>query len=477
MRSLIAAIVVALISLISWKCTKIDTTTIGNGLIPAVDNVSTFDTTVSVIANNYDSASKDCVKLFPTDERPLGYISNDPFFGTTRANIYAEFKPSSFPFSFPTTRTLDSVVIVLSYKKTFGDSTIQQKVNVYQINSIPFKADSSSCTFHDFDVPLLGSKTFLPKRLSDSVIAFNEKAVNELRIPLTTAFGQSLLSRDTTNAFKSDSAYKRFFNGFAIVADPTAGGNSISYFNLVDSNSKLAVYYHYLDTTMKPAVTNFRLSFGINSFSQSATYIARSRGTSEITNFLGASPNPIGDSLIYIQTSPGTYALIKTPALSSVSNRIIHRAELIIDQVYTPSPSDAFFTTPNYLYLDVKDSSNSYRPNLCDFNVTNGGGPNFSEFGGFRTLAQDYLGRTISRYTFNISRYVQNVITKQVSPRTFRLSAPVIVASGTFTELLCNAATPGFNVVINEPLMGRVKLGGGNNSNYRMRLHIIYSRL
>ena len=475
-RLIIALSAVTLLSLLNLNCTKIDTTTIGSGLIPAVDNVNTFDTTISILANNYDSFRVDCAKIYPTDERPLGYISDDPYFGTTTANIYTEFKPSFFPFKFPATRTFDSAVIILSYRKSYGDSTLSQKVNVYRIAETPFKADSSTCTFHDFDQnSVIGSKIFTPQRLADSVVAVNERGVKQLRIRLSTAFGQTLLNQDSSTGFKSDSAYKVFLRGFAIAPDVSYGGNAITYFNIADTNSRLAIYYHYLDTTMKPAVTNFRLSNGPNSYSQSATYVRRVRGNSAITNFLSGNPN--GDSEIFLQTTPGTYALLKTPDLSRVSNRIIHRAELIIDQIYSPSPTDVYFTTPNFLYLDIADTSNSFRPELCDFNVSSTGGPNFNTFGGYRTSATDFQGHTISRYTFNISRYVQNVITKQVPARTFRLSAPYIITSGPFTELLCNQATPGLNIALNEPVIGRVRVGGGNNANYRMRLHIIYSRL
>ena len=35
------------------SCTKIDTTTLGVDLIPTVDNVNTFDTTLEVISSSY----------------------------------------------------------------------------------------------------------------------------------------------------------------------------------------------------------------------------------------------------------------------------------------------------------------------------------------------------------------------------------------------------------------------------------------
>ncbi len=123
--------------LLSWNCTKIDNTIIGSDLLPVVDNVNTFDTLIDVIANNFDSA--DCARVYPADDHVLGYISNDPYFGKTTAAIFTELKPANFPYSFPATAadiTLDSVVLVLSYKRLYGDSAIPQKIDVYQVSTV-----------------------------------------------------------------------------------------------------------------------------------------------------------------------------------------------------------------------------------------------------------------------------------------------------------------------------------------------------
>src|SRR5665647_3187253 len=117
-------------------CTKIDTTTLGENLIPAVDNIHTFDTTYSVIAVNYDST--ECDSIYYGDLQPLGIISNDPIFGTTYANVYLELKPSYYPYFFPTADAnsfqIDSAVMVLNYSHSFGDTNALQKVNVYQLS-------------------------------------------------------------------------------------------------------------------------------------------------------------------------------------------------------------------------------------------------------------------------------------------------------------------------------------------------------
>src|SRR5664279_3520194 len=88
-----------LLILLSWSCTKIDTTNLGANLIPVVDNIHTFDTTLDVIANNFDPLA--CDSVYVTDLHALGVIPNDPFFGKTSANIYCQFKPQFYPFNFP----------------------------------------------------------------------------------------------------------------------------------------------------------------------------------------------------------------------------------------------------------------------------------------------------------------------------------------------------------------------------------------
>ena len=207
-------------SFLNWHCTKIDTTNLGSGLIPAVDNVNTFELILPVVANNFDSVAKDCATIYPTDEHVLGYISNDPLFGTTKATIYTELKPPFFPFYFNgnvADRTLDSIVLVLSYKRVWGDSTLPQQVEVHELSNI-FTPDSSTCSSYSFNPALLGSTTFTPAKLKDSVIGFAENTTNQLRIKLSNFFGRSLIGQDSANALnslKSDSLFKVLFKGFA----------------------------------------------------------------------------------------------------------------------------------------------------------------------------------------------------------------------------------------------------------------------
>jgi len=474
---------IILFSILNWHCTKVDITSIGSGLIPAVDNVNTFDSSYPVIANSFDSIllKQVCTTIYPQEDYALGSINNDPLFGTTKGTIFTEMKPEFFPFSWRipsgSTVTLDSVVMCLSYRGAYGDSTKQQKVDVFELtNSVNFAPDSNSCSTYSFST-LLGSATFTPERLKDSVKVKPDTTTGELRIKLSNTFGQRLLSQDSSTAFSSDTTFKKFLKGFAIVPNTAFGGNAITYFGMFDNNTKLNVYFHY-----RPAASNkdssilatFKTTLGLTA---TANNITRNHSGSAVASWVAGGPRPSGDSLIYIQTTPGTYAEIKIPVLSTLSNRIIHKAELIIDQVYAPpSDPDKYFYPPNYVYLDLKDTGTTYRNIPCDLNATSGR-PDLENFGGVRKTVKDKFGNDITRYTFDISRYVQKIVTTHRINGTLRLRAPDYISTAFGYLDDCGFFSPILNYPINDPVLGRVKLGGGNNTNYPMKLRVIFSKL
>jgi hypothetical protein len=464
---------VILLSLLSWHCTKIDTTTIGNGLIPGVDNVNTFDTTLNVVANNFDSIpfNKECATVYPTDEHALGFL-NDPLFGTTKATIFTELKPATFPFAFEgviSNRTLDSVVLVLAYTRTYGDTTLQQRVEVHQLDKT-FLPDSNTCSIYTYNATVLGATTYTPapRRFADTIKAFRDTNVNQLRIKISNSLGQLLLSQDT---IKTDSAFKVLLKGFAIV--PDNAGNALTYYNIVDSKTKLAIYYKYKRTGLSDtAVVN---NFGLYNTDKSANTIVRSRAGAEINNVSNNNSNPAGDNFVYIQTSPGSFAQLKIPGLSTISNRIVHRAELIMEQV-TPTGVDNFLVAPSVLFLDLKDSvKGQYHPLPCDFTYVSGL-PDITTYGGYRTFVT-VGGKQVARYIFNISRYVQKVITNKRTNATLRLWAPNYVSIGTAYVDECNISIPQTLFALNNVAQGRVKLVAGSTAANRMRLRIVYSRL
>ncbi|MFS8083432.1 MAG: DUF4270 family protein [Ginsengibacter sp.] len=460
----------------AWGCTKIDSTQLGQGLIPTVDNVHTFDTSLYVIAKNFDNPS-DCDSVNRNDLHALGIISNDPLFGKTAANIYLELKPAVYPFTLPDhdidSLVLDSAVLVLSYTGSYGDTNTIQKVKAFELSN-KFNSDSPyyTCNVLNYDFTPLGEQTFSPKHLRDSVHAFRENSINQLRIPISNALVQDWLNTASIT-FQSDSLFVNKFKGFAIVPDQSFGGQALNYFSLSNANTRLSIYIRSSKGTVKDTSI---LNLSFTNYSNEANSIARTRGSSEITNHLTHPVN--GDSLLYIQTSPGSYAEVTIPGLSGLSNRIINRAELIVDQQYSPNTFDEYFTPPQMLYLDTKDTitSGRYIPVPCDFSgneLTSG----FKYLGGHAVDVNDGSGNTVKRYTFNLSRYVQNIVTRNSYNTVFRLRAPYYIVNTTFYSDKCGQAIPPFNQVLNNIAVGRVRLNGSNNTSTRIRLRIIYSVL
>src|SRR5437868_10459496 len=143
----IGSIISAALILLS-SCKKInEATDLGGDMIPPVDNINTFDTSLTVEAYNdlftlggpiTDTLKEDSTRSHYSYEQFLGLINADPLFGKTDAQMYFELKPQVFPFKFnnwPDSLSLDSVVLILDHVETYGDSTLAQTITVSEITS------------------------------------------------------------------------------------------------------------------------------------------------------------------------------------------------------------------------------------------------------------------------------------------------------------------------------------------------------
>lgn len=471
-------------------CTRINSTDIGAGLIPAIDGVNTKDTLLDVITDSFDDT--DSMRIYKGDNHLLGSIGNDPLFGKARASLFFEMKPSSYPYYISGNKdslVVDSAVLILSYRGIYGDSTLPMRISVNEINATnPLNPALAYPANYASAIPVTMGSSLAPvatvdlRRLGDSVNNRYENAKNQLRIKLNNAVARRFLKEyDSTNAYRSDSVFRTYFAGFAVTADANSGTNALIKINLVDTNSKFALYYSSSSTGATQRDTSV-VYFKFNTTtSGDANLVLRDRTGSEMSRHLTTTSRP--DSLVYIQTSPGTYVRIRIPGLQNLSNRIIHRAELITEQV----PDDANLATtetqmvpPRYLLLSRWDSVNMYKRNVPnDYSITSGG-PNISTFGGYLT-SKSILGYTkVAAYTFDLSRYVQGIVTRKDTSYTLRLTAPVNDSlhytppypGNFYTQTYLLSPSSG-----NDPGDGRVRLGGGTHSRFRMRLRVIFSRI
>ena len=454
------------------SCQKInEATELGGNLVPEVDNVKTFETSFETQTDNI--LLNDTAKLAYADAAALGYIGNDPEFGQTTANLYFSISASTYgtyPFSSKENLVIDSVVLSLGYAGSYGDVNALQSVKVYELPQSSNFIDTTLYKYagNDFETgTLLGSKSFNISTLDDSIELVTLapldtiKTANVLRIKLSEELGTRLASLDTFNTanggFRNDSIFKKNFKGLAIKAD-AGSGNGLAFFNLSNAaKTNLTVYYR----ATRGAIKDTAAVVFTHSRNGQANIIKRVAGGNYAANLANATTN---DASLYIQSTPGSYASIKIPSLDTFSNNVIHRAELIVTKL--TSTQEAIFTVPSQLFLDKINRAGDTAFSLDKDFPLSGQTLNWEVFGG--DLKKD------GTYRFNITKHVQDIVSRDTGNLTLRLYAPVQ------TTLYANDIRQRATIPVNARAAdGRVVVGGGNHPDpsVRMRLKIVYSKL
>lgn len=462
----------ALVFLVS-ACTRInEATELGGGLIPPVDNINTFETFLNVEADN--RLAIDTTKVYYNDDLALGYI-NDPEFGLIQADAYFNVShPNYFiyPYYNRDSVKVDSVVLSLSYQASYGDTNSNTTLRVFEIAQ---SAGFNDTTLYKYDHPnftttgpQLGSKTFQVKKLTDSVDFFRKrdtfKIANAIRIRLDTNLGRRLVNYDTSNtangAYRNDSIFKSLFRGFAIKADAT--GNALVYISPTDLlKSKLTVYFRYT----KNALTDTIQADYFHATGGQANLVRRTPGGNWANYLNNGIPN---DDKIYLPTTPGSLAQVRIPALDTFRNVVVHRAELIATPL--PSLQSGSFGNPLGLFMDrISPTGDTAFTFDADMLIAN----NFTSY----TYDINAFGgklRTDSTYRFNVTRYVQGMVTQRLRNDLLRIYVP----------LRAFLYSPGYRAlnqiyVTDRVAYGRVVLAGGNypDATKRLRLRLIYSKL
>lgn len=456
------------------SCTKIRTTELGGGLIPAVDNVTVFDTTLELITTAFELP--DSTRQGRDADHLFG-ILEDPFFGTTQAEMYVQLHPTlfgSYPFgsSVDSLLGLDSVVLSLRYKSLYGDSNSVQGFKIYEIDqAAPFR-DSS--TGYLISHPSFATTQLIAEKSNVSYLSLNDslqyirvkdtvRTVNELRIVLPNEFGMRLMNFDTT-IYKTDSAFNTHFKGLAILPDAASAlKKAIAYFNLGDqSGTRLSFHYRRTRNGIPDtAVTDFVLR---TNYRATANLVKRDPGASPYGNQLANGTD--NQTELYVQSTPGSYSLIKVPGLQELNNRLLYKAVLIAEQL--EGFEDATYPTPGLLFLDAVDSAKSRFitvPNSWVFLQNNS--PIYYDPGTFGGFLKD------KKFEFDLTSYIQGIVTRKEKSFALRLYAPY-----TTRPVITSIGDNQFPLTISNRLgAGRTVIGGGAHPTQKMRLYLVYSKL
>ena len=474
-RKISLSVIALLTGLMMYSsCTKVDTTDLGNELIPAVDNVHTFETILDVQTDNF--LFPDTTRLTGSSLHALGIISDDPEFGRTDAKIYSTFNPATYgthPFVVQDSLVIDSIVLSLAYGGLYGDSNSIERFEVFEIDPAAgnFKDSVYRISEPDFAVlpTTLGSRDVDFKTLNDSLWYAERtdtvRTINELRIRLDTAWGRHFVNYDTAIQYKTDSAFKTYFKGLAIkVSNASAAANALAYINLTSTtNTKLTFYTR---ATNNGVIDTTSTVFSYTNGNQ-ANLIRRTPAHGYQTYLTNGAPN---DDKVYIQSAPGSYATVKVPGLDTFKNvnRVIHRAELVIEQV--PSALDNIYTPPSLMFIDaINAAGDSTFTIRNDFIYTGqGNGYDVANLGG--SLSN-------KKYVFNLTRYLQSVVTKQMPYYTLRIYAPFFADPYLQSPAGTSVEMPTF-LFVNSPIAnGRLVAGGGSSPTQKMKVRIIYSKI
>ena len=492
-------------------CTKLDTTTLGSDLV-TVDNVNTFADTLTV--NATQGIFNDSTILQKNDNHVIGVIDDDPLFGKTDGRIYVQFKPTFYPFYFgnvgDTVKGIpgigfDSAFICLSYKGAWGDTTsasLGQEFEVRAITDQSFKDKPDTVRKLNFtpstNSTLFGSATIKVSDIKKRVkILYGKDSVeNQIRIPLNTqgaSFAASLFNLDSlstggNNGFLNDSIFRTKSFGFEIRIKNNTSGKTLFYVNLAEAKSRLEFQYfkrkNNIRDTASQSFQMYSTSVGATKPSSTGNYIVRNYGGSQFS-----LTDPLN---VFIQTAPGTFANLSIPQLTGYSNRIVHRAFLIVEQTPDAALTDNIYTPPPYLYLDLKDTSTAlpqrYKPvyfdltNAVPYNpdvtTVNGlyhpfpfGNVDLATFGGAARKRFEPAGNVFYRYEINLTRYVQHIVTNGYKNYDLRLYAP-------FNYIYPQYVGTQYIIPFYNPIaLGRVRVGTGLNPNHKMRMVVIYSKV
>lgn len=232
---LIASTIIFFIS----SCKDDSITDMGSSIQPPGDKIT-------VASNRFDIHSEN----YPVDfmySRPDSFLLGtfyDPTYGTVHADIMAQVEyPKDFVY--PVDAQPDSVLLVMYYRKFFGDAYSPMHLSVYEMNKQTFNYTTpypSNINPEDYvdksnSSLLIGEKTFTATDAASNVAA--PFVITKLKDEFVQKF--SNINADT---YKSDSAFFDFFKGMYITTD--FGSASMLYVQQIDLE-----YYHSTTRTLK----------------------------------------------------------------------------------------------------------------------------------------------------------------------------------------------------------------------------------
>ena len=388
-------------SLLVLTACKKPSPTEGGDLFPDSDILTSLQTdTFSIIAT---TVKEDSVYTDDLSLAVVGMLDN-PVFGTTKCLTYTQFRLSALDPDISPAMQVDSVVLSLAYNTTSYGKPYRQSFSVRQLSQPIYKDSIYSArqswptTPHNL---IQSGKETQDIQLTQLVVLGTDTVSPQLRLPLDQELGYLLLKPQDPSVLSSQEAFQSYFHGVAI--ESRARYDGVIRFDLIDPATNITVYYR---DEVNGVMDTLSYDFVITSDCARFNEFRHDYQNSELNEFVNGS-SKAGYEYFYVQTGAGLKTQLIFPSLLDLNqyrDQVINRAELII-----PIEANSTYSEYDQLYLRYLGDDGKWKA-LPDENVQVIGG-NYNS--------------TLQQYSFNISRYIQSVLTGELQNK------PLYVLGGT----------------------------------------------
>lgn len=391
-----------LVSVIFFSCKKNSNKTLIDNTLPESDMPhASYVDTFSVLLK---TQKIDSIRIYNDGFKYLG-SNQDPVFGRTDAELYTHFSlPNNITHvAFPSDAVVDSAKIILVFTENFvGDTTTALHYQTYLLTESMNTSQTyySNKTFQYNSIPLSDVIT-KPIKLNGFKV---------IQIPVYTGFAQSIISNP--QYLTDNNTFQSTYKGFYITTknstlNPSNQQGALMKMDLSNTISGFYVYYH---TGNPPALKEskvYQFSFNNSASVRMNHIIYDDASGSNIYlynqlngNYFSAAQN------VFVKGLNGTRVFVDFPFfknLKSLGNFSINRAEFEIKVDETFNTSTGFYNPPVAMSLLALDSLGNEIFTIDQYNSAN----SFVSYDG------QYNSSTKS-YRFNISRYLQHVLTGKI---------------------------------------------------------------
>ncbi len=407
MRKLICA-AGALVCVCATGCKKADIQ-FGEQFVDAgITNIVMVDTITPMLS----SVFRDSVPTSQSGTIIAGSY-NDPVFGKIAASSFFELaSPSGVP-DLHISAAYDSLVLQMRSDSSFyGDTSIAQRFNIHELSSLIEFGDDKTYLYNRSNFPVYATP------LGSAIVTIRPSLKDSVNIRLSDTKGQELfaLIQSKSQEVLTSTDFEQYFKGIRISSDDNTVDAAVYSFS---DSVTMRLYYHESNPYLSQKYIDFVLTsrnkqFNSLQYDRSGTALDMAiPETKEI-------PSALTGGSAYVQPLTGVLLKMRFPSLRSLLARSdyikIMKAELII------APSKGSYSYNYMLPSQLIAASANVNNQLSGYLAV--GGNAASQSVQYGDLTIDWLYGEDTRYTYDVTAYMQSEIGSDVENTNGLIFAP-----------------------------------------------------